>query len=401
MASPSRSTKSSKLAAQTRPGLLPLPAPLVDHHAPHLKAAMTEWIGHQRVPPVLLFTGTTGCGKREISYWLSQWIFCEKVGFSNSQKSSLREEEAPSLGLFGAPESPPINDTPHVSLLSPCGQCTSCLQAVHGNWVDFTEIRSEDEEEGQPAHGSLKVDQFRNMKASLGFGAHERAYRIILIPNAERLTLQAANSLLKVLEEPPQGWLFFLTTSDQTLLLPTLVSRCQAFRLRPLSPLSLQKLLEDQGVTPEKAILCAKLSHGSLSRARSATQDELWEKRDLLLAFLNEPASTYSELIDWAATSPAAFDWLLDQLELLVSDLIHWSVSSKSPEHFPWMNSDAKQTLTSHVKKMTGVGSTPGKARSIWIRRAEDLSQVRARSRAPLNRKLLLQDLLLPWFQSV
>ena len=114
-----------------------------------------------------------------------------------------------------------------------------CQRALKGSWVDFTEIRPEDEEEGRP--GSLKIDQFRKLKESQGFGAHEGGYRIFLIPDADRMTPQAANSVLKILEEPPKGWIFFLTASDPTLVLPTVLSRCQSLKLRPFDPDTLKQ----------------------------------------------------------------------------------------------------------------------------------------------------------------
>ena len=82
----------------------------------------------------------------------------------------------------------------------------------------LTEITAEiDSEEGVTSTGALKIDQFRRLKETAGYGAHEGSHRVILIPNADRMTTQAANSVLKILEEPPRGWVFILTASDPTL----------------------------------------------------------------------------------------------------------------------------------------------------------------------------------------
>src|SRR6185312_5189559 len=99
------------------------------------------------------------------------------------------------------------------------------------------------------------------------FGSHEGSYRIFLIPNADRMTPQAANSVLKILEEPPRGWIFFLTASDPTLLLATVLSRCQQLKLRPMPLETIQELLSEAGILGEKQKVAASLSQGSWGRA--------------------------------------------------------------------------------------------------------------------------------------
>ena len=91
--------------------------------------------------------------------------------------------------------SAPISSAAHAAAarpleirLRPCGECVQCTRALKGSWVDFTEIRPENAEEGST--GSLKIDQFRKLKETLGFGAHEGGYRIFLIPDADRMTLR-------------------------------------------------------------------------------------------------------------------------------------------------------------------------------------------------------------------
>ena len=168
---------------------------------------MQEWTGQKRVPPVLLMTGTAGSGKRNLAYWLAQWILCEKNGFRQTSGAISQEESDPfTSSLFGdAPAIPEATEAVSSGEPGPCGQCSSCLRAIKGNWVDFTEVLPEDSDGESISTGTLKVDQFRRIKQTLGFGAHEGAYRIILIPNADRMTVQAANSVLKLLEEPPLG----------------------------------------------------------------------------------------------------------------------------------------------------------------------------------------------------
>lgn len=206
---------------------LPLPSAVLRHHIDEgsLHTSLKEWHSLKKVPQVLLVTGMVGVGKRSLCHYLAQWILCENTWPTDSEEA----------GLFGnlMLETEKPTETSQNNL-KPCGSCQSCINALKGAWVDFTEIQSE-ESENDPGNdsGTLKIDQFRKLKSSLGFSGGTGKYRVILIPNADRMTIQAANSVLKLLEEPPAGWIFLLTSSDASLLLPTIVSRCQQLRLKP------------------------------------------------------------------------------------------------------------------------------------------------------------------------
>ena len=401
-----KKSAAAKEEASELPGMLPVPEPVVRHHGASISGAMKEWTAQKRVPPVLLLTGTTGCGKRSMAYWLAQWILCERNGMSDSGNSALTDDPFTS-SLFG--EAPAVAPAPTAAepaaALSgnpgPCGECPSCRRAVQGNWVDFTEVLPEDSGDG-PSSGTLKVDQFREIKQKLGFGAHEGAYRIVLIPNADRMTVQAANSVLKLLEEPPPGWLFFLTASDPTLVLPTILSRCQGLRLKPFQPSS-QEFLELSGINPQRRKICAELAQGSWSKALTLAGDEMWEHRQTLFGILKEPAASLAATVDWASQEPRNFHLLVDQLEQLTGELIRWSVSPSvdNPEAYVWANADGRNALVSHAKAVTKRHGSVRQAREFWIERAERLAQARQESLAPLNRKLLIQDLLLPWLEAM
>ena len=83
-----------------------------------------------------------------------------------------------------------VPDIPRPEVSKPCGKCGNCQRALSQAWIDFQEI-SADVEEG--ATGSVKIDQFRELKETLGFGAMAGTYRITLIRDADRMTPQAAN----------------------------------------------------------------------------------------------------------------------------------------------------------------------------------------------------------------
>ena len=156
----------------------------------------------------------------------------------------------------------------------PCGQCRSCLKIAHGNHPDVRVIEA--------VNGTIKIDQMRAMQREVALSPHEGRWKVYIIRQMERATTEAANCLLKTLEEPPAQVVLMLTASDMDQLLPTIISRCQVLNLRPPPMLLVQKALEERwGVDPERAKLLARLSGGRLGWAVRASEDEaLLQKRE-------------------------------------------------------------------------------------------------------------------------
>ena len=372
--------------------LLPAHPLLIQHHgkgANGIYGPMKEWAQLKKVPPVLLITGASGIGKRNLAYFLAQWLLCERSGFIESEEESL--------SLFGeaTPSAPPTPTSTSTSNdPGPCGECPNCHRALKGHWVDFLEITPDD-----PESETLKIDQFRELKSKAGFGAHEGAYRIVLIPHADHMTVQAANSMLKLLEEPPHRWIFFLTASDPTLLLPTIVSRCQILRLKPFPAETITSLLLQGGVPQERAQITSHLAQGSWGKGWELAQEEKWSRRQAVFDFISDPATQLAPLLDWAAINQHSFNFLVDQLEQITTDLVRYSLEATppTPESYSWKNTDGAPALVRHVKMARQQLGPLEKVRHFWLDRAERLAQARQDSGIPLNRKILTQDILLPW----
>lgn len=107
----------------------------------------------------------------------------------------------------------------------PCGKCRSCKQMANGNHPDFTVLGTLDGKQ------KISIEQIRQLKQKAALRSYQAGYQIFFFPMVENFTLQAANSLLQILEEPPSGTVFLLTAAHEDLLLPTIVSRCQVLHL--------------------------------------------------------------------------------------------------------------------------------------------------------------------------
>jgi DNA polymerase-3 subunit delta' len=148
-----------------------------------------------------------------------------------------------------------------------------------GNHPDLLVV----EREGQ----FIRIDRIRDLQRRLRFRPLEGRRRVILIHEAETMRTEAANALLKILEEPPPDNLFILTAPDSTALLPTIASRCLCLRFQPLTRAAIAAhLTEVHALPPERADLVAALAGGSLSRALTLLDDEELDRRRQLLETL-------------------------------------------------------------------------------------------------------------------
>ncbi len=152
-----------------------------------------------------------------------------------------------------------------------CGECSSCRKLTREVHPDLLVLRPKKKEE-------ILIEQIREAEAFLRFPPLEAPAKVVLLPEAERLNLAAANALLKSLEEPPSYAHFFLTALSPDNLLPTIVSRSQVVRFRPLPPDLIEKILVERfSKSPEEARALGLLAEGSLGRALFLAESGLLE----------------------------------------------------------------------------------------------------------------------------
>ncbi len=169
----------------------------------------------------------------------------------------------------------------------PCGECPSCRKIAALNHADVQVIGLLEREDSGEAK-LISTDQIEQMQHSASLPPFEGYYKVFIIDGAELLSTEAANRLLKTLEEPVGKVVFLLLTANERLLLPTVVSRCQRLELVPLPVPEIESaLVSRRGIEPEKARLLARLAHGCIGWAISAASDDtLLQKRGEALEML-------------------------------------------------------------------------------------------------------------------
>jgi len=157
----------------------------------------------------------------------------------------------------------------------PCGQCRDCKQIEAMQYADLTVIQADSE------GGTLKVDQVRETRRMLTLKPYMAKYRVALFLRFQEANDNAANALLKTLEEAPSYAVLILTADNPEQLLPTIVSRCEVLRLRPLPIEDVRRDLEIRGLEIDRAKLIAHISGGRFGYAlRLIESESLLEKRE-------------------------------------------------------------------------------------------------------------------------
>ena len=291
-----------------------------------VKALFGRALQHRRVPPAMLFAGPEGVGKKALALAVARGLLCEG----------------------------PAGDA--------CGRCSSC-QRILRTLASLDDIRRKIEEErdptlrnfrlhpdlilAEPWRTGLKIDQVRQLVQELQGRPYESRARAVVIDDAHRMTEQAQNALLKSLEEPPATSHVFLVTQAPQMLLTTIRSRCQLFRLGPLPQALLARHLEERlALEPDEARLRAALASGSLGAALAFESEGYRDRRERLLGLLEglrgndalerlEAAEALGEMDDPDATLLA--------LRAILRDIVALRVSAGQGQ--PALNADVADRL--------------------------------------------------------
>ena len=156
----------------------------------------------------------------------------------------------------------------------PCGECRSCQRISEGKHADVTPI-------GLDSRTEIGIDDIRGLQRLANLPPYEGKCKVFIIDEAEYLSTEAANSLLKILEEPPPRVVWLLLAAEEERLLPTIISRCQRLELKPVSSVRVQEVLVNSyNLDTDKAQLLTRLCHGRLGWAVSVlANDDILQQR--------------------------------------------------------------------------------------------------------------------------
>ena len=169
----------------------------------------------------------------------------------------------------------------------PCGKCHSCKQAESGNHPDIIRVTHE-----KPS--SISVDDIRTqVNNTVDIKPYQGPYKVYIIPQADMMTPQAQNAILKTIEEPPSYAVFLLLTENAETLLPTINSRCVMLKLRNIKDTLIKKyLMENLEIPDYKADMCTAFAQGNMGRAimlaNSDHFNEIREEAVQLLKHISE-----------------------------------------------------------------------------------------------------------------
>jgi len=199
-------------------------------------------LGRRRVPNSLILSGPPGVGKRRFAAVLAQALNCETLA-----------DDA-------------------------CGVCPACLAIARGledpdrGFPDVLRIERVKEE--------ILIKQMQEVRSIAYLSPMIGRNKVFIIEEAERMNEEAANCVLKVLEEPPATSHFLLVTDNLSAVLATIRSRCQVLPFRPVSDEDIETALRERGFEEEKVRILALLVHGNLEQALNVDWDEIQARRE-------------------------------------------------------------------------------------------------------------------------
>ncbi len=199
----------------------------------HFKKA----IANHKISHAYILTGEAGMGRKSIANAFAMTLLCEKGGSE------------------------------------PCMSCHSCKQVMSGNHPDLIYVTHE-----KP--GSIGVDDVREqINDTIMIRPYSSYYKIYIVDEAEKMTVQAQNALLKTIEEPPSYAVIILITTNQEAFLPTILSRCVQMKLKPLKDFTIKSYLtQNLHIAEKDADICAAFARGNLGKAiHLASSDEFKE----------------------------------------------------------------------------------------------------------------------------
>jgi DNA polymerase-3 subunit delta' len=258
---------------------------------------LTTFLKYGTIPHALLFTGIEGVGKESTA--LAFAMACNCAG----------DNAGPTRPESGIP----------------CGNCKSCRKIEAGNHPDIIRVK--------PSGPFIKIDQIRSLCQTLAMKPYEAKRRVVIITGAQGMNPAAGNAFLKMLEEPPLRTILVLVATHTSDLLPTIVSRCQQIRFKPISRKKMESvLIERHGIDSGEAMIITAMAGGSISRALQMHRTHWVNRRNWIIREMDALASgPVNRLLAFSEELSKNKDRLQDSLEVMKSWLRDLVVGQINP----------------------------------------------------------------------
>ncbi len=270
-----------------------------------------------------------------------------------------------------------------------CGRCAACRKVEAGAHPDLRVVSPSGRTDTGAERRAVGIDQIRELKRDSSFPPYEARWKVFIVEDADTMRAEAANSLLKILEEPPPGIVIILIAESAAGVLPTLVSRSQLVRFAFVpAPDIARALTERMGISAARAGFLAALSAGRVGAAFAAARggEEPFEQRhgavQFLEAVLGEDVAAGLDAAEALARRRDDIERWLDIALLWIRDVIVWQ-ETRDPSLL--VNLDEQPAIAGWAARAEG---------DRFRRSAEAIEAAKAHLRANLNPRLVLEALV-------
>ncbi|MDF2670475.1 MAG: ATPase [Paenibacillus sp.] len=304
-----------------------------------VKQLLQNSLRHSKVSHAYIFAGPSGTGRRQMARTFAQAIYCETL-----------QDDA-------------------------CGTCLSCRKVEHGNHPELFWV--------EPDGASIKIDQIRELQHQFAYRSAVAGTKIYIIHEADRMTVQASNSLLKFLEEPGSPAVAILITENGQALLPTIKSRAQWVTFTPMPADEMESILTAEGLSKELVRCAVQLTSG-IEAARTLSQlNEFAETRNAVLQLMKDAISKLPVIgaIQQKVIKTNVSDHMdlfFDMIVLWLKDIIHICSGKRD-----------RVVFIDQIDWLTTQAFTRGAG--IWVECMEKAIESRKRVRFNANAQLVLE----------
>jgi DNA polymerase-3 subunit delta' len=239
---------------------------------PRVKSFFQRALASARLSHAYLFVGDRGVGKEAMALEWAKLLLCP-----NQTQHPVNCPDCNRIAKFNHPDV-------HFIFPAPAKVKEDEYRKIVASLIENPYNRLE-----LWANPSISIERIRELRQTSAFKSFEGKGRVVIVADCERMTIEAANALLKILEEPPPKMYIIMISSRPNLLLPTITSRCQLLKFEPLPASEIESaLVSRNGVDEEQARLTARLAAGSYRRALELLDENLAEMQNRALEFFRK-----------------------------------------------------------------------------------------------------------------